>query len=268
MASLAVVRGLRSPRSLDSADDAAAYQEDLLAEYVLARSAHGVMDATVRGDLAAVGEFLDWVDCPAWQVTARDADRFLAEAQRGKAVKTRRNKAGRIAEFYQFLEVRYQGEIHDLTGHVVTNPIDAVNRPVNSGEFTERVPPSPSDLGGFFTRWRDGLPGMRKWHTATRNYTMARLTGEVGLRAAECCALALDDLHFEHGPVGKIHIRYGKGARGSGPRERLVPMLGAARVLLEWWVTEVRGEFDDDFDLPRAPLFPSERGGPTNREAF
>lgn len=268
MASLAVVRDIRSPRSLDSADDAAAYQEDLLAEYVLARSAHGVMDATVRGDLAAVGEFLDWVGRPVWQVTARDADRFLAEAQRGKAVKTRRNKAARIAEFYRFLELRYRGEIHELTGHVVTNPIDAVNRPVNSGEFTERVPPSPSDLGGFFTRWRDGLAGMRKWHTATRNYTMARLTGEVGLRAAECCALALDDLHFEHGTVGKIHIRYGKGARGSGPRERLVPMLGAARVLLEWWVTEVRGEFDDDFDLPQAPLFPSERGGPTNREAF
>ena len=37
---------------------AADFQQDLLAEYVLARSAHGVTDATVRGDLAAVEEFL------------------------------------------------------------------------------------------------------------------------------------------------------------------------------------------------------------------
>lgn len=266
--SLAVVRDIRSPRSLASPPEAAAYQEDLLAEYVLARSAHGVTDATVRADIAAVSEFLDWAGCLAWEVTAGHADRFLAQAQRDKAVKTRRIKAGRIAEFYRFLELRYQGEIHELTGRLVTSPIDVVNRPTNSGEFSVRVPPSPTELAGFFARWGQGLPAARKWRTAARNYTMARLTAEVGLRAAECCGLTLDDLHFDHGPLGKIHIRFGKGSRGSGPRERLVPMLGDARTLLVWWVSEVRGEFDDDFELPRAPLFPSERGGAADGEAF
>lgn len=268
MTSLAVVRDPHSPRSLSTTRDAQAYQEDLLAGYVLARSAHGVTDATVRAELSAVSEFLEWVDRPLWEVTAGDADRFLTQAQRGKAVKTRRIKAGRIAEFYRFLEVRYQGEIHELTGYVVVSPIDEMNRPTNSGEFHERVPPSPSDLAGFFARWRHELPESRKWRTAARSYTMARLTGEVGLRATECCRLSLDDVHFDHGPMGKIHIRYGKGARGSGPRQRLVPMLGDARVLLQWWVGEARGEFGDDFDAPQAPLFPSERGGPTNAEAF
>lgn len=268
MTSLAVVRDIRSPRSLSCADDVAAYQEDLLAAYVLARCAHGVTDATVRAELAAVSEFLDWVERPLWEVTAGDADRFLTEAQRGKAVKTRRIKASRIAQFYRFIEVRYQGEIHELTGRVVLSPIDEVNRPTNSGEFCERVPPSAGDLAGFFARWRQALPEERKWHTSVRNYTMARLTSEVGLRANECCSLSLDDVHFEHGPMGKIHVRYGKGARGSGPRQRLVPMLGVARVLLEWWVREARGEFGDDYELPQAPLFPSERGGSTNAEAF
>lgn len=268
MVSLAVVRDIRSPRSLSTTQDALAYQEDLLAAFVLARSAHGVTDATVRAELSAVGEFLDWVDRPLWEVTAGDADRFLAEAQRGKAVKTRRIKASRIAQFYRFLEVRYQGELHQLTGHVVVSPIDEMNRPGNSGQFHERVPPSPSDLAGFFTRWRQALPEARKWGAAARNYTMARLTGEVGLRATECCCLSLDDVHFDHGPMGKIHVRYGKGAGGSGPRQRLVPMLGDARVLLQWWVGEARGDFGDDYELPRAPLFPSERGGPTNAESF
>jgi site-specific recombinase XerD len=45
-------------------------------------------------------------------------------------------------------------------------------------------------------------------------------------------------------------------------------MLGQARPVLIWWITEVRGEFDDDWELPRAPLFPSERGGPVLPEAF
>ena len=201
-------------------------------------------------------------------MTSRHGDRFLAEAQRGKAVKTRQVKAARIAGFYRFLEIRYQGEIHALTGHVVASPIDAVNRPTSGGEFAVRIPPSVAELAGFFARWRDGLDEARKWRIAARNYAMARLTGEVGLRAAELCGLCLDDLHFDHGPLGKIHVRLGKGARGSGPRERLVPMLGDARPLLVWWVGEVRGEFGDDFDRPRAPLFPSERGGPADDDAF
>jgi integrase len=268
MGSLAVVRDIRSPRSLDCPADAAAYQEDLLAEFVLARSAHGVADATVWAELAAVSEFLDWAGCFAWEVEARHGDRFLAEAQRGRAVKTRQVKAGRIACFYRFLEVRYQGEIHALTGRVVASPIDAVNRPANTGSFTVRVPPSRADLAAFFGRWREALAEARKWRTAARNYTMARLAGEVGLRAAEVCGLALDDLYFDHGPLGKVHVRLGKGSRGSGPRERLVPMLGDARALLVWWVREVRGEYADDWELPRAVLFPSERGGPADVEAF
>lgn len=247
MTSLAVVHDIHAPRSLDSPEAAAAYQEDLLAEFVLARSAHGVADATVRSELAAVTEFLDWAGCFAWEVEPGHGDRFLVEAQRDKAVKTRQVKAGRIATFYRFLEVRYQGEIHRLTG---------------------RVPPSSAELTAFFARWRDELAEARKWRTATRNYAMARLAAEVGLRATELCGLSLDDLHFDHGPLGKIHVRFGKGSRGSGPRERLVPMLGATRTLLAWWVQEVRGEFSDDFELPRAAVFPSERGGPADKEAF
>jgi len=268
VAQLAVVRDVRSPRSLDLAEDAASYQEDLLAEFVLARSAHGVVDATVRGDLAAVTEFLDFAGVWAWEVGAVHADRFLSEDQRGKAVRTRRIKAARIATFYRFLECRYQGEIAELTGRVVTSPIDSVNRPVHGGEFSLRVPPSAGELTVFFAAWRDELARARKWRSAARTYTMARLGGEVGLRAAELCGLRLDDCHFDHGPLGKIHVRLGKGARGSGPRERLVPMLGHARPILTWWVTEVRGCFDDEWERPRAVLFPSERGGAITPEAF
>ena len=97
---------------------------------------------------------------------------------------------------------------------------------------------------------------------------MARLAAEVGLRLREVCWLRLEDLHFGHGPLGKVHVRMGKGSRGSGPRERLVPMLGDARPLLVWWVTEVRGQFRDDWELPRSVLFPSERGGPIGGDTF
>ncbi len=55
---LGVVRDLRSPRSLGAPGEAAAYQEHLMAEYVLARLAHGVADGTIRGEITAVEQFL------------------------------------------------------------------------------------------------------------------------------------------------------------------------------------------------------------------
>lgn len=265
---LGAVRDLRPPRVLQGPEGARDFQEHLVAEYVFARSAHGVADATIRQDIAAVSEFLSAAGVWAWEVEPRHADRFLGVDQADRAVATRRGKAICIDTFYRFLELRYRGEIHRLTDRIVSSPIDAMNRPVHTGDFSVRVPPSARDLAAFFESWRGDLAGTRKWLVATRNYTMARVAADVGLRVRELCGLALDDLHFEHGPIGKIHVRLGKGSRGSGPRERLVPMLGEARRLLTWWIEDVRGEFDDDWELPGAVLFPSERDGRVGPESF
>lgn len=266
--SLGAVRGLRSPRRLENPDDFADYQEQLIAEFVFARSAHGVTDGTVQRDISTIEEFLSFTGIWAWEVEPRHADKFFGEALRSRRPSTRRGKAAAIAGFYSFLETRYRGEIHKLTGFIVSSPIDVINRPSHSGDFTVRVPPSKKDLSEFFSSWRATVPTARKWLVASRNYTMARVMTDVGLRVTETCLLSLDDLHFEHGPLGKIHVRMGKGSRGSGPRERLVPMLGDSRSILKWWVEEVRGEFHDDWDSPRAPLFPSERDGPVCVESF
>jgi hypothetical protein len=52
------------------------------------------------------------------------------------------------------------------------------------------------------------------------------MTGEdVGLRAEEAAMMGRADVHFGRGPFGKPHVRFGKGAKTSGPRPRWVPML-------------------------------------------
>ena len=112
---LGVVRDLRSPRSLDGPGEAAGYQEHLMAEYVLARLAHGVADGTIRGEITAVEQFLEHAGVFAWEAEPAHADRFLGQAQRHQAPQTRRGKAGAIDLFFRFLEVRYRGEIHELT---------------------------------------------------------------------------------------------------------------------------------------------------------
>ncbi|MFJ3423054.1 hypothetical protein ACIPN8_42810 [Streptomyces sp. NPDC086082] len=43
---------------------------------------------------------------------------------------------------------------------------------------------------------------------------------QFGLRVSEACGLDLDDIKWHWGRFGKLHVRYGKGARRSGPPER------------------------------------------------
>lgn len=82
---------------------------------------------------------------------------------------------------------------------------------------------------------------------------------QVGLRVSEACKLDLADIKWDLGRFGKLHVRHGKGSRGSGPRERMVPLINGADRTLRWFIEDVWGQFDDDHTRPGSPLFPSER---------
>jgi integrase len=125
-----------------------------------------------------------------------------------------------------------------MTGHIVACPVDELNRPRGSLDATLRIPPSETQVGMLFTGWRGELAGCRKFAPPARNYAAAKLMAEVGLQVNELCQLDLDDTRWDLGRFGKIHVRIGKGARGSGPRERMVPLINNARATLEWFVQE------------------------------
>ena len=82
---------------------------------------------------------------------------------------------------------------------------------------------------------------------------------QVWLRVNEARMLDLDDVRWDLGRFGKLHVRHGKGARASGPRERMVPLINGAGRTLRWFIEDVRGLFGDDFARHGAPLLPSER---------
>ncbi|GAA2090602.1 hypothetical protein [Actinomadura alba] len=131
---LAVVRSLGSGRRLRSPTELEDFEQELVDQYALAMAASGVTDAHVAQDRGAVVEFVRFLGRPVWTTEPEDVDRYLVylRKQRGQAKKTVQAKAWNLAQFFDFLIIRYQGDIHALTGCVLEQPVDEYNRPAKA----------------------------------------------------------------------------------------------------------------------------------------
>jgi site-specific recombinase XerD len=258
---LVVVRSIGSPRRLESAADVEEFEQELVDQFSLAIAGAGASDRHVASERADVVEFIRFTGRPVWTATPEDADRYFVSLRRDRRLsrKTVEHKAGSLARFFDFLIVRYQGDVHALTGHVLVQVVDEYNRPAKSEYGTPRVPPSDEDVHALFRAWGQALPDTRKYLPAARNYLAASLWRRVGLRITETLMLDIRDWRPDLGQRGKLHVRFGKGSRGRGPKPRLVPAINAVDELLTWWLTDVRHQFGDDWSDPDAPLLPSER---------
>lgn len=262
---LTVVRSLDSARSLRHGIDVEEFEQELIDQYSLAFGAVGISDKTAASDRAVVFEFAHFLGRPLWTAQVEDADRYLraARRERGLARSTVAGKAGALAKFYEFVIVRYQGDIRALFDQVVVQPIDEFNRPRAVAAATAtRIPPRADEVRDLFEGWRDSLPEARKYLPTARDYLAASLWRRIGLRINETVMLDVGDWHPELGNHGKLHVRHGKGSRGRGAKTRIVPAIDDVDALLEWWLNDVRPQYGDDYDDPNAPLFPSERHDP------
>ncbi|MEU2744242.1 site-specific integrase [Streptomyces sp. NPDC007095] len=230
---------------------------DALVEYQWARDVAGLASSTLDGLTKPVIEVCDHYGVVPWRLTPRHVDRYFAGVGKRQAP-TVRSKLNRIDHFFAFLEQRYAHEIFQRFGAAVESPIDPFNRHAHRGDFGLRVPPSARAVNEFFAGWRRELAHARKEAVACRDYVMAKLIYISGVRASELCQMRMKDLHWEAGDFGRFLVQ-GKGARGSGPRQREAFLFAEGRELLWWYVEEVRGLFSDDPEHPESPVWPSER---------
>jgi integrase len=226
--SLAVVRDLRERRAPASPEEIAVFETDVLAGFVLARASAGLADGTIASDIGHLDQLRTWFGKPLWGLEPSDADVYFGKVLRTAAKGTRLARAQALTTFFVFLELRHQVEIHALTGRVVACPIDELNKPRGRKQAALRIPPTEAEVTTLFTGWRGELVTCRKFAPTARNYVAAKLMSEVGLRVNEARSLDLADVKWELGRFGKLHVRAGKGARGSGPRERMVPLINGA----------------------------------------
>jgi integrase len=247
----------RAGASCEPNDETELFHETI-AEYMWARDVAGLTPATLQNAVRPVLEVCGhYYGCVPWRLTSRRLDQYFAgPGKRGHA--TMRKKIADVDRYFAFLEQRYGGEIARRFGVSVESPVDAFNRPRHRGDFSLRIPPSRRALAEFFGVWRAELPRARKYPVAARDYVMAKIAYLSGVRASELCSVGMGDVHWERGQWGRFVVA-GKGARGSGPRDREAFLFEEGRELLWWYVEQVRGEFADDPDDPSAPLWPSER---------
>jgi len=256
---LAVVRDLRERRVPAGPEEIAEFETDVLAGFVLARASAGLADGTISSDIGHLEQVRTWFGKPLWDMEPTDADIYFGKVLRDAAKGTRLARAQALTTFFSFLELRHQVEIHALTGRVLECPIDEMNKPRGRKQAALRIPPTDAEVAALFAGWREELLSCRKFAPTARNFVAAKLMSEVGLRVNEVRCLDLADVKWELGRFGKLHVRVGKGARGSGPRERMVPLINGADRTLRWFIEDVRAHFDDNHARPGAPLFPSER---------
>ncbi|MEK7425092.1 MAG: tyrosine-type recombinase/integrase [Actinomycetota bacterium] len=257
---LAVVRTIGSGRALRTPEDVASFETEIVDQYALAMVSAGLSDQFVGGSRAVVMQFAGSLLGPLWTATCDHADGFLANERRaGHATSTRAGKAAILAGFFDFVIARYQGDIHALTGCVVNQPIDEFNRPAQPWQGRVRVPPSDAEIDTLFDGWRSSVGAARKYLPAARDYFAASLWRRLGLRINETVMLDIRDWRPDLGEFGKLHVRHGKGARGRGPKQRLIPAINGADRLIDWWLGDVRHLFGNDWSDPDAPMLPSER---------
>ena len=239
-ARLRLVEGLLVPAELPV--DPLVFQSECMDAFVASWTARGFAVSTIGNDIGVLERMLTALGRPAWEVTAEDVDRVVGDlARAGRATSTRRNYLQVFKGFHRFLEVRKAVEIEAAFGVRLVCPVDEYNssRHVSSDSPAQDPPPAPERIVEFFGFLRARIGTARKYAPAARDYALFRTLYHAGIRCEEAVLLDVPDAHFGRGPFGKLHVRFGKAARTSGPRPRWVPMLDGLDLQLRWFLDDV-----------------------------
>lgn len=246
-----------------AAVDPLVFQAECVEAFEASQIARGFSPVTMGNGAGVLARFLTLCGKPAWEITREDIDRVVGGlAAQGLAVSTRRGYVQAFKNFFVFLLARKSAQIEASFGVRLIDPLDEFNAARHVGNDSPRtqVPPSPERCVAFFEFLKERVATSRKYAIAGRDYALFRTLYFAGLRADEAASLDRCDVYFDRGPFGKIHVRFGKAAKTSGPRPRWVPMLDGLDLILRWYLAEIRPRLGDG-----PALFCDQTGGRIHR---
>lgn len=245
------------------------FQFKLIEDWERQQVVKGYTIETVSLNLRNIKEFIEFVNKFIWNITPEDVEKFYYSlVGKGLAHSTRRKYQSNISTFYQFLKGRKGIEVYEYTGKIVPDLIDDFNKFYHrkDDENAKVIPPQKEILDLFFEGLKSNIMTNRKYYTISRDYVFFKTLFLTGLRLNEMIMLDITDIRFDLGSSGKIHVRFGKGSKGSGNKARWVPMLSGVNELLDWYLKEIlpglKGNNKDN------ALFLSESGVRVNRDTM
>jgi site-specific recombinase XerD len=265
------LRVVGTPEALELAipayEESRTYQARLLGLWEQQQRVLGYTEASIALSSRNLDEFLRVAGKFIWEVTTHDIDRFYEGlVGRGLAYSTRRKYQSNITTFLDYLRSRHAHEIWQRYRVAVPTVLDKFNRLTHRQDDREDVvsPPRPEVLERFWSGMKQHMSQARKFAPLARDYALFKVLALAGLRINEAAMLEVKDCRFDLGEHGKLHIRFGKGSKGSGHKARWVPMLDDLDQLLKWYLEHVRPCFTSSKD---GPLFVSESGKRLTRDS-
>lgn len=181
-----------------------------------------------------------------WEIGLAEVRRYnLGLIERGVAVGTRKSYCAAIRSLFEFLIEECAEEVQRRTGVMLRQPVTRRTSPKLrfGSSFDRAAPPSRSLIRRISCRLRERMREAPNALVATRDLVIFETLYLTAMRANELVELDVGDLYPGMGEDGQIHIRVGKGANGSGPRARWIPMLDGVGDLLAWYVRSIRPRF-------------------------
>ncbi|GEC93866.1 tyrosine-type recombinase/integrase [Brevibacillus brevis] len=247
-------------------EESVIYQAKLIGMWEQQQKVLGYTEASIALNIRNINEFVDGAGKFIWEVTAKDVDHFyLGLVGRGLAYSTRRKYQSNITTFLDYLRSRHSHEIWEKYRVPVPTVLDKFNRHHHRKDDNEGkvIPPDPIILLRFWDGLKEKMQTARKYSTYARDYVLFRMLELTGLRIFEAVMLDVKDCRFDLGDKGKLHVRFGKGSKGTGYKHRWVPLLDGVEELLKWYLVRVRPLFADG----PGPLFLSENGRRLGRDS-
>lgn len=261
---------VQSNRTLVDKEELHIYQAKILGEWERQQRAKGFTVQTVALNLRNINEFLSLSKKYFWEITSDDVENFyLSLVGKGLAHSTRRKYQSNISTFYSFLRGRKALEVFNVLGVTIPDVLDDFNKFYHRKDDNDIrvVPPKKEIVDAFFDGMKDEMKVGRKYYTVARDYVFFKVLMLSGLRIFELIKIDINDLRFDLGEKGKIHVRFGKGSRGSGYKPRWVPMLNDVDILLKWYLDEILPCFQKE-NIDKNAAFLSESGHRVSRDTM
>ncbi|MBY4599717.1 tyrosine-type recombinase/integrase [bacterium BD-1] len=225
--------------------------------------------STVRSFLGKVGP-LEMVTEAAYEAWTADCALVLKNAR-----STQRTKQKHIRRFIEYVHGAQdiQNEAHKTFGSRIVLFAHKRNSIIHTteNEAERRTPAFTSEeVGQFFDHLdadaeRAMTEAPREVRALLRDKAMFYVFQEFGTRVSEVGGITWGDWEADPripncGPYALLHVRQGKGARGSGKRARVVLATDRqVKDVMQWYREKAYPMFGIKI-TPAAPVFPSERG--------